>query len=168
MLWESPAQLSLSLRPYKRGAPLSITPWHFAPPPLCLQLIHTRNMLTLPFMVFFHFQAKPNFVSIHCCSLGQNCQLECKVCLKWRYAPPKRSWVDVNQNKEASCSRCSQYKIDNATSVAMSSELAGHASVKIMLGYNSKCEGSTSVTRTKFWRGRLLVTDLPVDTEFWP
>lgn len=74
MLWESPAQLSLSLLRYKRGAPLSITPWHFAPPPLCLQLIHTRNMLTLPFMVFLIF---PNFVSIHCCSLGQNCQLKC-------------------------------------------------------------------------------------------
>lgn len=80
-----------------------------------------------------------------------------------RNFPPRAS-----ENKEASCSCCSQYKIHNATSVAMSSELAGHSSVKIMLGYNSKCEGSASVTRTKFWRGRLSVTDLPFDAEFWP
>lgn len=88
MLWESPAQLSLSVRLYKRAAPRSITPWHFAPPPLCLQLIHTRNMLTLPFMVFCFFIFKQSLIlfSIHCCSLGQNCQLECKVCLKWQYA----------------------------------------------------------------------------------
>lgn len=75
MLWGSPAQLSLFLLLYKRRAPLSITLGHFAPLQSCLQLTHTRNMLMLPFMVSFILEAKRNFVSIHWCSLGQNCQL---------------------------------------------------------------------------------------------
>lgn len=68
----------------------------------CLQLIHTRNMLMLPFMVYLFYFPKPNFVSIHCCSLGQHCQL-------------------------IACMLRVQYKIHNVTSVGLSSERAGNA-----------------------------------------